>query len=96
MITVKKPTPAEAQTMQSKPIWSCGVSEFDWYYDSEETHLDNPAARPTAAVPGNCPKADPPAAGYSAVCPCRAGHIRPLAELSRQVKITNASQKIQA
>jgi len=30
MITVKKPTTAEAQAMQSKPIWTCGVSEFDW------------------------------------------------------------------
>ena len=30
MITVKKPTPAEAQAMQAKPIWTCGVSEFDW------------------------------------------------------------------
>ena len=29
-ITVKKPTEAEQQTMQSKPIWSCGMSEFDW------------------------------------------------------------------
>ena len=38
-ITVKKPTEAERQAMQSKPVWSCGVSEFDWYYDSEETCL---------------------------------------------------------
>ena len=39
MPIVKKPTTAEAQAMQTKPIWSCGVSEFDWYYDSEETCL---------------------------------------------------------
>ena len=25
--------------MESKPVWACGVSEFDWYYDSEETSL---------------------------------------------------------
>jgi uncharacterized cupin superfamily protein len=23
----------------SKPTWGCGVSEFDWHYDSEETAL---------------------------------------------------------
>ena len=38
-ITVKKPTEAEKQFMQKQPTWSCGVSEFDWYYDSEETCL---------------------------------------------------------
>ena len=38
-ITVKKPTESEKQAMQSQPIWTCGVSEFDWYYDSEETCL---------------------------------------------------------
>jgi len=36
-IIVKKPTEAEKQAMLIKPTWSCGVSEFDWYYDSEET-----------------------------------------------------------
>jgi uncharacterized cupin superfamily protein len=25
--------------MKSNPIWTCKVSEFDWYYDSEETCL---------------------------------------------------------
>lgn len=38
-IFVKKPTDAEKQTMQSQPVWTCGVSEFDWYYDCEETCL---------------------------------------------------------
>ena len=38
-ITVKKPTEAEKAGMLSKPIWECGVSEFDWHYDSEETAL---------------------------------------------------------
>jgi len=38
-IRVKKPSPAEVQAMQSKPVWGCEVSEFDWYYDSEETCL---------------------------------------------------------
>ena len=38
-IIVKKPTEAEEASMQNKPIWTCGVSEFDWYYDSEETCL---------------------------------------------------------
>jgi uncharacterized cupin superfamily protein len=23
--------------MQKKPVWECGVSEFDWHYDSQET-----------------------------------------------------------
>ena len=38
-VTVRKPTDAERVDMQSKPTWACGVSEFDWYYDSEETCL---------------------------------------------------------
>ena len=38
-ITVRKPNDAEKAEMQTKPIWECGVSEFDWYYDSEETCL---------------------------------------------------------
>jgi uncharacterized cupin superfamily protein len=38
-ITVKKPTEAEISDMKSKPTWGCGVSEFDWHYDSEETAL---------------------------------------------------------
>jgi len=38
-ITVKKATETEKVEMSTKPIWECGVSEFDWYYDSEETCL---------------------------------------------------------
>ena len=38
-ITVRKPTEAEKQFMQKQPTWSCGVSEFGWYYDSEENCL---------------------------------------------------------
>lgn len=38
-ITVRKPTEDEEAAMQSAPIWTCGVSEFDWYYDREETCL---------------------------------------------------------
>jgi len=38
-VTVKKPTEVEKQFMHKQPTWSCGVSEFDWYYDSEETCL---------------------------------------------------------
>ena len=38
-VTVKKPTEAEKDEMLSKPIWECGISEFDWHYDSEETCL---------------------------------------------------------
>jgi len=39
IITVKKPSEAEKNAMQNEPIWSCGVSEFDWFYDSAETCL---------------------------------------------------------
>lgn len=35
-ILVHKATEAEQAEMQSKPIWGCDVSEFDWHYDSEE------------------------------------------------------------
>jgi len=39
MITVKKAGEAEKNEMKSKSIWECGVSEFNWHYDSEETCL---------------------------------------------------------
>ena len=38
-IIVKKPTESEKTAMKKHPTWGCGVSEFDWYYDSEETCL---------------------------------------------------------
>ena len=38
-ITVKKATETEKAEMKTKPVWECGVSEFDWHYDSEETCL---------------------------------------------------------
>jgi len=39
MITVRKPTPQEAEQMQSLPTWGCGVSTFDWSYSDKETCL---------------------------------------------------------
>ena len=38
-ITVRKPNEAEKNDIMSKPTWGCDVSEFDWFYDSEETCL---------------------------------------------------------
>ena len=38
-IIVKEPTEAEKAEMQTKPIWECDISEFDWHYESEETCL---------------------------------------------------------
>ena len=38
-VLVRKPTDSEIAGMKAKPVWTCGVSEFDWYYDSEETCL---------------------------------------------------------
>jgi len=38
-ITVRKPTEQEKVEMVKLPTWGCEVSEFDWYYDSEETCL---------------------------------------------------------
>jgi len=38
-ILVRKPTEKEVAEMKSNPVWTCGVSEFDWHYDSEETSL---------------------------------------------------------
>ena len=38
-VTVRKPTETEIADMKTKPTWGCGVSEFDWHYDSEETCL---------------------------------------------------------
>ena len=38
-IIIRKPTDREIEAMKSKPVWTCGVSEFDWSYDSEETCL---------------------------------------------------------
>jgi uncharacterized cupin superfamily protein len=36
-IIVKKPTDAEKEAILSQSTWGCGVSKFDWHYDSEET-----------------------------------------------------------
>jgi len=38
-ILVRKPTEGEVVEMKSKPTWTCGISEFDWYYDSQEICL---------------------------------------------------------
>jgi hypothetical protein len=38
-IIVKKPGESEIAAMKSKPTWECGVSRFNWFYDSEETCL---------------------------------------------------------
>ena len=38
-ITVKKATEVEKNEMESKPIWECDVSEFDWFFESEEVCL---------------------------------------------------------
>ncbi|MCL1903886.1 MAG: cupin domain-containing protein [Oscillospiraceae bacterium] len=39
MITVRKPTPQEAEQMQSLPTWGCEPSEFKWSYNDKETCL---------------------------------------------------------
>ena len=36
IITVRKATEADIARLKNNPTWGCGVSEFDWYYDSEE------------------------------------------------------------
>ncbi|MCL2618440.1 MAG: cupin domain-containing protein [Defluviitaleaceae bacterium] len=38
-IIVRKPSEAERAAMLKEPTWGCGVSTFDWHYDSEETCL---------------------------------------------------------
>ena len=41
-IIVKKPgeySESEKSAMLDQPTWGCGVSVFDWHYDSEETCL---------------------------------------------------------
>ena len=38
-IIIRKPTDAEKSAILTQPTWGCGVSEFDWFYDSEETCL---------------------------------------------------------
>jgi len=35
-ITTRKATKADIAKLKNNPTWSCEVSEFDWYYDSEE------------------------------------------------------------
>jgi len=39
MVTVKKPTPQEAQEMSTLPTWGCKVSTFDWSYSEKEICL---------------------------------------------------------
>lgn len=38
-IEVRKPTQQELNSLgvSSWPIWTCGVSTFDWHYDEKET-----------------------------------------------------------
>ena len=40
-IEVAKPTEEQIAEMGMKdwPIWTCGVSKFDWHYDEQETCL---------------------------------------------------------
>lgn len=40
-IDVRKPEEPELDSMgvRSWPIWTCGVSTFDWHYDEKETCL---------------------------------------------------------
>ena len=38
-IIVRKPNDAEKSGIMSEPTWECGISEFNWHYDSEETCL---------------------------------------------------------
>jgi uncharacterized cupin superfamily protein len=38
-IIIRKPTDREISAMKTKPVWTCGISEFDWHYDEEETAL---------------------------------------------------------
>lgn len=40
-IEVAKPTAQQIAEMGMKdwPIWTCGVSKFDWHYDEQETCL---------------------------------------------------------
>jgi uncharacterized protein len=38
-VIVRKPLPDEAATLKRQPKWSCGISDFPWTYDMEETCL---------------------------------------------------------
>ena len=38
-ITVKKPSAQEREKMLTLPTWGCEASEFDWFYEQEETCL---------------------------------------------------------
>ena len=35
-ITVREATEADIAKLKNCPTWDCEISEFDWYYDSEE------------------------------------------------------------
>ena len=35
-ILVRKATEADIAKLKNNPTWGCEVSEFDWYYDSDE------------------------------------------------------------
>ena len=38
-VIVRKPTEAETKECSGWPIWTCGVSTFDWDYTQKETCL---------------------------------------------------------
>ncbi|MHC4289743.1 MAG: cupin domain-containing protein [Planctomycetota bacterium] len=62
-IVVRKPSEQEIQLCQSWPVWTCGVSEFEWEYTQVEKCLiiagnveitDNPPSGNTVSLgPGD-------------------------------------------
>ena len=38
-VTVRKATAEDIADMKSRSTWGCGISTFDWFYDSEERCL---------------------------------------------------------
>ena len=38
-IIISSPSKEEINRLSKCPVWGCGVSKFDWHYDSRETAL---------------------------------------------------------
>ena len=61
-VIVKKPTQEEIEQCKSWPIWTCGISAFDWDYTQTETCLilegkvsvkDRPGSKEVSFGPGD-------------------------------------------
>jgi len=65
-ITVRKATEAYIAKLKNSPTWGCDVSEFDWYYDSEEVCWLTEGEVTVTYDPGSSPGQAPVSVSFGA------------------------------